>query len=334
MSSMIDRLVWRVYSLAKSVVKTTGLQHSRVGRKILAALNVMGSFGTRIFLRSERRASFIDGHRMFLADLRNPSLSFSANMLVGQYEQGTKRLFENMIRKGMVVLDIGAHVGYYTLHAARLVGPEGKVYAFEPEPENYTILQKNVALNAYGNISLVQKAVVGRAGTAKLFLSRQGNDRHSLFVNPRSLLPEPSTEVAAISLDDFLAAEGWPHVDLIKMDIEGAEPLALQGMRQLISRSADLKLIVEFAPESLQAAGFVPSEFLERLAALGFTLKSVEDDGSLRPLEHADFPSFARELEGQGVRNLICEKKAPGRQNADVDGTAVVLLPVTTGKSS
>ncbi len=245
---------------------------------------------------------------MYLAYRRNPSVSFSTKMLTGEYERQTVRLFERLIRKGMIVFDVGAHVGYYTLRAAKLVGPEGRVYAFEPEPENYAILQKNIALNGYRNATLVQKAVTDRSGKVMLFLSGQGNDRHSIHANPRRLWREPSTEVATISLDDFMVAEGWPRVDLIKIDIEGAEPLAIQGMCQLLSRSDDLKLIVEFSPESLQAGGFAPSEFLERLAALGFKLRSAEADGVLKPLEPAEFTSFISRVADEGVRNLLCEK--------------------------
>ncbi len=311
MSSVINRLAWHLYATAKSVAASTGLQQNRVGRKVLAGLNVIGRFGTRLFLRSERRPSLIKGHRMFLAEGQNPSLSFSTSMLLDRYERETTRLFEGLVGRNMTVLDVGAHVGYYTLLSARLVGPEGKVYALEPDPENFTLLQKNVALNGYGNVILVPKAVSDRTGRLKLFLSSQGNDRHSIFANPRSVLRERSIEVDAVSLDEFLAAEGWPHVHLIKMDIEGAEPLALQGMSQLLSRSEDLKLVLEFAPESLQAGGFVPSEFLERLMALGFTLSSVEEDGILKALEPPDLLCFVRRIEDEGVINLMCERKAP-----------------------
>lgn len=316
MFRIINTIAYRLYAILKVVLTITGLSHSRVGSKFVGWLNAMGCLGTRLFLLFERHPVIVDGHRMYLAYRRSPSFSFSTNMCLGRYERETTNLFKRLIRRGMVVVDVGAHVGYYTLLAARLVGPEGKVYAFEPEPENYATLQKNVGTNGYGNVTLVPRAVSDRTDKVKLFLSSQGNDRHSIYPNPRSCLREPSIEVATINLDEFLAAEGRLHVDLIKMDIEGAELLALQGMHQLLSRSNDVKLIVEFAPVNLQASGFAPGGLLERLVALGFTLTSIEEDGSLNRLEAADFPSFVSKIAAEGVRNLLCEKVVvdpPGR---------------------
>jgi FkbM family methyltransferase len=307
----------RVYSAGRTVVAALGLRRSRMGRKVLATLNVIGALGMRIFLVSKRRPSIVDGHKMYLGDHHNPSIGFAGKLLQGHYEPGSKELLECLLHSGMVVLDVGAHIGYYTLLAARLVGPEGQVYAFEPEPENYALLEKNVVLNGYHNVKLIPKAVADRAGSVKLFISTQGNDRHSVFQNPRSLKHEASREVAAVSLDEFLENVGWPHVDLVKLDIEGAEPLALDGMRRLLDQPGELKLIVEFAPESLQNGGTSPETFLEKLSGLGLTLSTIASDGSLRRLERTNFPELVAQTEDQGVVNLLCEKQAArGRERS------------------
>jgi tRNA G37 N-methylase Trm5 len=97
----------------------------------------------------------VHGHKMLLASHGYPPLQ----MVNGAWERDTVRLFERILRAGDVVVDIGAHVGYFTLIAARSVGPEGRVYAFEPDPENYALLVRNIELNGYQNIMPIQKAV-------------------------------------------------------------------------------------------------------------------------------------------------------------------------------
>src|ERR1017187_7387482 len=140
-------------SLASNAIDSIGLRKSSLGRKAIASLNVAGQAVARqVYLR--RKTPFVvDGHKMFLSAANAPSLIFVNSVLHDQYEPETKILLSNIIRPGMTFLDVGAHVGHYTLLAARLVGPTGHVYAFEPEPENYAILTKNIALNGYTNVT-------------------------------------------------------------------------------------------------------------------------------------------------------------------------------------
>ena len=88
----------------------------------------------------------------------------------GHDELGTK-IVENIIKNGNIVIDVGAHMGYYSLLFAKLVGKNGKIFAFEPDPKNFSRVQKNVKLNNYMNIVLTQKAVSDRTGDEKLFFT-------------------------------------------------------------------------------------------------------------------------------------------------------------------
>jgi len=299
----------RFYSAGRAIVDALGLRRSRAGRKVVAALNALGAYGIGAFTGPD--PATIDGFKMALADRHHPSPGFAGNLLEGCYEPGTKELLATLLRPGMIVLDVGAHVGYYTLLAARMVGPHGRVYAFEPEPENYALLAKNVALNGFSNVRLVPKAAMATSGTASLFISAQGNDRHSVFPNPRSLRRETSREVACVALDDFLQAEGWPPVDLVKLDIEGAEPLALDGMGRLLAQAAGPKLIVEFAPETLQNGGTSPQGFLEKLNTLGLAVSTIQSDGGLSKVEVDKVTTLVVETKRRGVVNLFCEKRRP-----------------------
>jgi FkbM family methyltransferase len=284
------------------------LRRSRWGRKALAAMNIIGSQGTRLAFALHRGPETVDGYKMYLSRHGGPSLSFAMALLSGKYEQETKQLLELVVQRGMTVLDVGAHVGYYSLLFARWVGPEGKVFAFEPEADNYALLRKNIALNQCTNVFPVPKAVSDHSGTLKLFVSSQGNDRHSIFENPRSVVRESMRKVATVSLDEFLAGEGWPRVDLVKMDVEGAEPLALEGMRELIHRSRQFKLAIEFAPEALRFGGNDPARFLQRLAELGLSVGSIESGGEVRLWQASGFPKLAPEAEARGMINLYCTK--------------------------
>ncbi len=93
----------------------------------------------------------MNGHKMYISD------DFLGFYLIGEYEPETTDLFVSLLHEGDVVVDIGAHIGYYTLLAARTVGKDGKVFAFEPDPDNYALLVKNVEMNGYNNVTAVQK---------------------------------------------------------------------------------------------------------------------------------------------------------------------------------
>ena len=226
-------------------------------------------------------------------------------MATDRYEQETTRLFERLVKPGMVVIDVGSHVGYYSLMAARQVGPAGRVYAFEPEPSNHALLLKNIELNGYSNISATRKAISNRVGSATLFLTSLDNGRHSTYQHG---LPERgSVPVETTTIDALLAAEGWPRVDLIKVDVEGAEMDVLEGTHQLQRKCPELKLIIEFSPALLGNAGADPFQFLEQLAGRGFEVHCIAEKEGLLPLREVDRPSLVdRLLKDQGSLNLFC----------------------------
>ena len=102
-------------------------------------------------------------------------------MVVDKYERATTDLLKDLLHPGMIFVDVGANIGYFSLLAANLVGTEGTVYAFEPEPGNHELLRKNIELNSYSNIVMIQKAVSNKSGSAPLFLSALDSGSHSLY---------------------------------------------------------------------------------------------------------------------------------------------------------
>lgn len=169
----------------------------------------------------------VQGHKMFLDSKDTLALS-----LWGVYEPLETELVKKEVKKGDVVLDIGANIGYYTLIAAKLVGENGKVFAFEPDPTNFAILKKNVELNGYKNVVLVQKAASNKTGKLKLYLSEDNSADHKIYDSHEG---RQSTEIEATRLDDYFKNYNG-EINLIKMDIEGAEGGAIQGMSSLLQK--------------------------------------------------------------------------------------------------
>jgi len=207
-------------------------------------------------------------------------IGFTPHLIIdGFWEMHITPIFEDAIIKGSIVIDIGAHVGYYTLIAAREVGPKGKVYAFEPEPRNFDILCKNIEINGFrGTVFAYQKALLDRQDEVSLTIYEEYAGSSSIFVNNSIFVSKPDRKkqisVQTTTLDAFLGDN--LKVDLIKMDAEGSEPFIFEGMKNVIKNSPTLKIIMEFAPTHIEAAGKNPSDFLQSLKNMGFTMKLID----------------------------------------------------------
>ena len=187
--------------------------------------------------------------------------TFQFYILANSWEELTTEMFKKVVKEGDVVVDLGANIGYFTLLAARLVGKKGKVYAFEPEPINYSLLLKNIELNGYDNVIATQKAVSDTSGKVKFYLDKEDTGAHSIYQLDKG---ERFIEVEAVNLDDFFKDNQHP-INVIKMDVEGAEMAAFSGMKDIIRENKDLKIFVEFYFPGIKRAGSSPEEFARRL---------------------------------------------------------------------
>lgn len=204
---------------------------------------------------------------------------------------------DRLLKPGMVVLDLGAHIGYYTRAFSRLVGPRGKVFAFEPNPENVGVLRRNLSGRRYANVEVLPYAASDRHETARLFISA-GHSNHSLiegFTASEAELP-----VETVSVDEFLKERGISSIDFAKIDIEGSEPRALAGMQQTIHNSPHLVLLMECNPLALEKAGFSVRQFLCFIESLGLKPRAILEDGRLGPVPEST-------QKGDFV-NLLCVK--------------------------
>jgi FkbM family methyltransferase len=150
-------------------------------------------------------------------------------LLLRLYETDSVKVCQRMVRPGMNVLDIGAHCGYYTRLFSDIIGQSGTVYAFEADPETFDYLALNIRNCKNGNVKIVPAAVGDRSEVRELFIM-SGTGKHSLFDTSQELhsfTVKNRIAVPMTSIDDFLQEHGNPEIGFIKMDIEGAEPLAL-----------------------------------------------------------------------------------------------------------
>jgi FkbM family methyltransferase len=240
----------------------------------------------------------VHGHRMYLDAKDTCRISITR-----EYEPAETRLVQRTVREGATVLDIGANIGYYTLLLARAVGPRGHVFAFEPDTTNFEILTRNVALNGYENVTLVNRAVWSSTTTLKLFLSAENPGDHRAYASGEA---RRFVEIPAVALDDYFGATP-PRIDFIKMDIQGAEAHAIRGMMSLLRANPQARIASEFWPQGLAAAGSSAAEYLDTLRSLGYIFREIDDrTDALRPVDRdALLTEFAG---GHRETNIFCER--------------------------
>ena len=163
---------------------------------------------------------------------------------LGTYEPDLQQAAAHFIQPGMTVYDVGANIGYISLMAAALNAPQGKVFSFEALPANIERLKVNIALNGLEErIAVQDAAVVDKGGDVTFYMHHSGAMGKAAGSAGRDEQYQRSIKVAGVALDDFIFAQGQPAPDLIKLDIEGGEGLALAGMPRILEEIRPVFLI-------------------------------------------------------------------------------------------
>lgn len=207
------------------------------------------------------------------------------------------RLLKQYIHPGDTVMDIGANIGFYAGILSRLVGDNGAVHCFEPDVTNYNHLQR--VTNGLRNLHLNNKAAGPETKKIKIYTSPELNVDHRTY-RPDTYAEE--IEIDAVSIDDYLRNN--PKADFIKMDIQGFEMEAIKGMTQVLSQNQNIKIVSEFWPYGLSAAGSSVNEYFNYLTYLGFNCYLMQND-ELLLLDAAR----VAQLHGQGKEqyyNIFC----------------------------
>jgi len=207
-----------------------------------------------------------------------------------------------LIKKGDVVVDIGANIGYYSLIFAKLVGNNGKVYAFEPEPNNFELLKKNVMINDYTNVELICKGVSNENGNVNFYLDNKNKGGHSLI---DTIKEKESIKIDLIRLDDYIQDQ---RIAFIKIDIEGYEFEAIKGMSRILQKTNNVKLMTEFNPYLLKKSGIEPIEYLKLLKDFGFNIYNLEKKNKkVVPIKFTEFVKTYSPNRRDNT-NLLCLK--------------------------
>jgi FkbM family methyltransferase len=202
----------------------------------------------------------------------------------GRFEPEKTAAVQHLLSPGMTFVDVGANKGDFSLIAARVMNDEGRVLSFEPSPENCGWIRKSVELNGYRSIALHELALSDFEGHVPLYLGERSG-WHSLLPGERH---GESIEVAARTLDSVLADTGDAHVDVLKIDVEGAELQVLRGAERTLAEQPPRAVLLDLHP----ARGVDPAEVISILARHGFSFREPGDIDAALP----EPPSGALEL--------------------------------------
>jgi FkbM family methyltransferase len=249
---------------------------------------------TRLAGAALPRIASVDGLRITYRQL---DVRVVSRLAAGEYEPEVHRFIRGTVESGWTIVDCGAHIGWYTLICSRAVGPKGHVYAFEPVPETAQVLLQNVQINALSNVTVVRKAVQDRPGSVTLTLSTSSSAVASIFGDGTG----ETRTVEATSLDEYFGSLGMPRIDLVKIDVEGAERLVLEGMRHVAAANPRLRAIVE-----VNLRRFPLDALMDSIRSCGFSnARALELDLLVAtPRDEERVYSASRRL----TVNLLCER--------------------------
>ncbi len=199
------------------------------------------------------------------------------------FEHRTVAKFTTLVKPGDVVLDVGANVGMYTLLAGKLVGPTGKVYAFEPVRASHAALNENLRLNQAGeNVKTFKVALSNANGTAQMSIPTSvGRGSSSDAFNSFQLDTDPSNTgaevVETIKLDTFVSQYGLQRIDFIKVDIEGAELLFFQGAGEVLQQLKPSYIVFEAFEQYCIRFGYTIADIIVLLKSAGYRVENYAE---------------------------------------------------------
>ena len=214
-----------------------------------------------------------------------PGEDVSKQLLRGDFELGIRRLLQDVICPGMVFVDAGANLGLYTVIASRIVGPSGRVFAFEPSRREWTRAQRSVAANSLPNAEVYRVALTDRDRPLSLNVCEPHFGAYnSVGVVTHFYAAGHGSHVERVegrSLDSVLAEKRVGRVDILKLDVEGAEELVLRGGRNLFLHPESPMIICELSDYTAEGVGSSATRVWDLLSSYGYRLYSIirTDDG-------------------------------------------------------
>ena len=200
----------------------------------------------------------------------------SGNYIDGRNETPVQKALANCLRPGDIFYDIGANIGFFSVIAAKLVGPSGHVYAFEPVPQNAAGVQRNATLNQFRNITVFEKAVSSSTGTGKLLLAvHPGGAMLATTDGAITTDFNESILVDLVSIDALIAEQALPPPTVVKIDVEGAELEVLRGMSRTMEQFKPV-IIYETDDKDLEPLEHKNKQIGGFLRAHGYHITTLE----------------------------------------------------------
>lgn len=236
-----------------------------------------------------------------LSDIMSQEICFT-----GRFEAQETALFQTLLRPGMTFVDVGANWGYFTLLASHLVGAVGRVVSFEPDPRVYSLLQGNIARNRLRQVTTLEIAASSEPGVLTLAGYQESSNNYgvSQVISSGAERDEPGRrtfQVNAQAVDSALDQVGVTRVDLLKMDIEGAEEFALRGMREGLAEHRYQRIILELHPAALAGHGRTAQDAFDLVKRAGYRAWRVDHSPAttrrVAYIEHPDLGQLLRPIE-------------------------------------
>ena len=241
-------------------------------------------------------------------DPTDPVVSGAITLRV--YEPSELQFFQQHCRGDLTLVDVGANIGLYTSLAMHGLTSGGRILAFEPRPQSFAVLEKNIASNhraAGPRVDAFNIAASTQPGAFTLYQNPDNHGDNRLYHSQD--FQWQTIEVQARPLDEVLSEQGVTEINFLKMDVQGYEQQVLGGLKQTLRRSTNVILMTEFWPKGLTEAGGGPLAYLEELSDLGFQLFELKENprGTLVPL--GDWDGLIQELKGRKYANIVGVKK-------------------------
>lgn len=209
----------------------------------------------------------------------------------GYYSKHDINILSTYLKNGGYFIDVGANIGWYTIIASKLIGDNGKVITFEPEPNNCRILNKNIHNNGCDNININTLGLGDESGIVPFYLNPENFGDHSISstTHLRCFNPKDPKEikVSMIRLDTYLDIDEFKKVGLIKLDVQGSEAKALRGMARLLEKYKP-PILMEYSPAHLYSAGSSPFEIFAIIDIYNYKINLINLDGSLSLINFTD----------------------------------------------
>ncbi|ALI35694.1 hypothetical protein NMY3_01491 [Candidatus Nitrosocosmicus oleophilus] len=226
------------------------------------------------------------------------------------YEPFETQTMLNSIDEGDTVLDLGAFIGYYSVQFSYKVGPKGSVYSVEASPNNFDILKENT--RKYDNIHIENRAVAKEHNsTVSIYECNSNNGMNRIYPSKYSSSKTSNQKVKTMRLDSYFA--GRQPINFIKMDLEGSEFGALEGMEEIFQNNKGVKLMMEFHPDSIKEYGKNPRDLIELLYSYGLKPYHLNKKTKQKELIKLTITSTGSNIDdfveysNNETTNLICE---------------------------